>query len=350
MKFGVLHLFESPMGRDDREMVNEQISLMQAAEAYDFDSIWPAEHHFSEYGVCASPAVTLAALASQTERIRLGTGVVVLPLHHPVRVAEEFALLDILSGGRVELGLGRGYQPAEFRGYGVDQTRSRELFDESLEVILRAWRNERLSFHGTHYHFEDVPVRPRPVQVPHPPVWMAALSEESFEKAGRLGLNLLFSPVFGGSLQVAADQFKRYRDALDRAGYDPETREVGALVMVYAGRTQEQAREEFAPSVHWYLRTYSERVAPHVGEPAIKGYENYTLLRDVTKVLQWDQLLQVGAAICGEVDYVTERIAEIGERVGVSTLLCWTRMGGLPTELVLAHMGAMRDHVMPALR
>lgn len=350
MKFGVLHLFESPMGRSDSEMVREQISLMQVAEDYGFDSIWPAEHHFSEYGVCASPAVTLAALAGTTRCIRLGTGVVVLPLHHPVRVAEEFALLDILSGGRVELGVGRGYQPAEFRGYAVDQTRSRDLFDESLEVILRAWRDERLSFKGEHYQFEDVDVRPRPLQQPHPPVWMAALSEDSFEKAGRLGLNLLFSPVFGGSLEVAAGLFKRYRDALEKAGYDPSTRDVGALVMIYAGRSQEQARQEFAPSVIWYLRTYSRHVAPHVGEPAIKGYENYTLLRDATKVLEWDQLLQVGAAICGEADYVTERIAEIRDRIGVTTLLCWTRMGGLPTERVLGHMAAMRDHVMPALR
>jgi natural product biosynthesis luciferase-like monooxygenase protein len=350
MKFGVLHLFESPMGRSDKEMVDEQISLMQAAEDHGFDSIWPAEHHFSEYGVCASPAVTLAVLARTTRRIRLGTGVVVLPLHHPVRVAEEFALLDILSNGRVELGVGRGYQPSEFRGYAVDQTRSRELFDESLEVILRAWRNERLSFEGRHYRFEDVEVRPRPLQQPHPPVWMAALSEESFEKAGRHGLNLLFSPVFGGSLQAAADQFKRYRDALEKAGYDPATREVGALVMVYAGRTQEQAREEFAPSVTWYLRTYSKYVAPHVGEPAVEGYENYTLLRDVTQVLEWDQLVQVGAAICGEADYVAERIAEIRDEIGVSTLLCWTRMGGLSTERVLAHMETMRDHVMPGLR
>ncbi len=350
MKFGVLHLFESPMGRSDSEMVEEQISLMQTAEDYGYDSIWPAEHHFNEYGVCASPALTLAALARTTTRIRLGTGVVVLPLHHPVRVAEDFAMLDILSGGRVDLGLGRGYQPHEFNGMAVDQTQSKELFDEGLEVILRSWRDERLNFKGKHYEFQDVDVRPRPVQQPHPPIWMACLSEESFEKAGRLGLNLLFSPVFGGSLEAAAGLFRRYRDALEKAGYDPATREVGALVMTYAGRTQEQAREEFAPSVEWYLRTYSKVVAPHVGQPAISGYENYTMLRDVTKVLQWDQLLQVGAAVCGEPDYVTEQLTEMRDRIGITTLLCWTRMGGLPTDLVLGHMESMRDQVMPALR
>jgi len=350
MKFGMLHLFESPAGRTDQEMVDDQISLMQAAEDYGFDSVWPAEHHFSEYGVCASPALTLATLARTTRRIRLGTGVVVLPLNHPIRVAEDFAMLDVLSGGRVELGVGRGYQPSEFQGYAVDQTRSKELFSESLEVIRRAWKDERLCFEGKHYRFHDVQIRPRPLQRPHPPIWMAALSEESFEKAGRLGLNLLFSPVFGGSLQAATDLFKRYRDAFDAAGHDPSTRQIGTLIMIYAGRTQEQARQEFAPSVIWYMRTYGRFVAPHVGQDPIEGYENYTLFRDAAQVLDWDQLLATGAVICGEADYVTERLAEIRDSIGVTTMLCWTRMGGLPRELVMAHMEYMRDRVMPALR
>lgn len=349
MKFGALHLFESPEGRTDREMVDEQLALMQAAEDHGFDSVWPAEHHFSEYGVCASPAVTLAALARTTRRIRLGTGVVVLPLNHPIRVAEDFAMLDVLSGGRVELGVGRGYQPAEYRGYAVDQTRSKSLFDESLEVIRQAWTRDTVEFDGEHYRFHDVAVRPRPLQQPHPPLWMAALSEDSFEKAGRLGLNLLFSPVFGGSIQTAATLFKRYRDALEAHGHDPATREVGALIMVYAGRTQEQAREEFAPSVIWYMRTFSRHVAPHVGHDPVPGYEQYTVYRDAAAVLEWDQLLATGVTICGEADYVTARIAEIAD-IGVTHLLCWTRMGGLPTDRVLSHMEYMRDRVMPDLR
>lgn len=136
MKFGMLHLFENPAGRTEREIVHEQLTLMQAAETYGFDSVWPAEHHFSEYGYCASPALSLAALARQTKRVRLGTGVVVLPLNHPLRVAEDFALLDLMSDGRVDLGVGRGYQPLEFSRYGVDQTRTRAMFDEAIEVSV----------------------------------------------------------------------------------------------------------------------------------------------------------------------------------------------------------------------
>src|SRR5690606_37223043 len=127
MRLGMLHLFENPIGKTEHEIVREQMELMVAAEDLGFDSIQPAEHHFSEYGYLASPQVSLAAVAARTSRIRLGTGVVVLPFHNPIRVAEDFAFLDLLSDGRVDLGVGRGYQPMEYRGFGVDQTQSREI-------------------------------------------------------------------------------------------------------------------------------------------------------------------------------------------------------------------------------
>ena len=350
MKFGMLHLFESPMGRSDKEMVDEQVAIMQAAEDLGYDSIWPAEHHFTEYGFCASPALTLAAVARTTKRIRLGTGIVVLPFNHPVRVAEDYAMLDLLSGGRVDLGVGRGYQPTEFQGYGVDQSRSREIFDESIEIIHRAWTEERLDFEGRHYRFHDVLVRPRPLQKPHPPIWMAALSEETYEKAGRLGFNLLCSPVFGGSLPEAKKRIERYREALEQAGHDPATKDIGALVMVYAGATQEEARRDFAEPVIWYFRTFGKYVAPKLGQPAVESYEWYTTIRDLAGVVEWEQLLEHGAVICGEPDYVGERVAELRDLFGITHLLCWTRLGGLSTAKVTGHMERMRDRVMPALR
>lgn len=350
MKFGMLHLFESPMGRSDEEMVAEQLDLMESAEDLGFDSVWPAEHHFSEYGFCASPALSLAAIARRTKRLRLGTGVVVLPFHNPVRIAEDFAMLDNLSGGRVELGVGRGYQPIEYEGFGVDQTKSREIFDESLEVIRRAWTCERLDFEGKHYRFHDVEVRPKPLQRPHPPIWLAALSEETFAKAGQIGANLLCSPVFGGSLMVARERIERYRVALETEGHDAASREVGALVMVYVADTQEQARREFADPVIWYFRTFGKYVAPKLGLPPVESYEWYTQIRDLASVVEWDQLLEHGAVICGEPDHVAERIAELRDVVGVDHLLCWTRLGGLAPSKVTHHMELMRDRVMPALR
>ena len=125
MQFGMLHLLENPVERTEQQIVKEQMAILRAAEDLGFDSVWPAEHHLSEYGYCVSTAMMLAALTESTKRIRLGTGIVVLPFHNPIRVAEEFALLDLMSDGRVDFGIGRGYQPHEFRGYGVDQAKSR---------------------------------------------------------------------------------------------------------------------------------------------------------------------------------------------------------------------------------
>ena len=338
MKFGMLHLFESPVGRTEQEMLNEQIDLMQAAEDLGYDSVWPAEHHFSEYGLCSSIALALAAVARTTRRIRLGSGVVVLPFHHPIRVAEEFAMIDLISDGRVDFGVGRGYQPIEFQGFGIDQSKSKEIYDESLEIIRRAWTQETVDFQGKHFQLKDVAVRPKPLQRPHPPIWMAALSDGTFEQAGRLGYNLLCSPVFGGSLQVAKDNIKRYRDALVAAGHDPSTRQVGALVMVYAGETQERAREDFAQSVLWYFRTLGKYVAPKVGQPSVPSYEGYETMRDMASAVEWDELLGHGTVICGETDFVTERVEEIRDVVGIDHMLSWTRVGGLAEDKVLGHV------------
>lgn len=115
MKFGMLHLFESPVDKTEHQVMKEQLDLMRSAEDLGFDSVWPAEHHFSDYGYCASPALSLAAIASVTKRIRLGTGVIVLPFHNPIRVAEELAMLDLMSDGRLDFGVGRGYQPLDLR-------------------------------------------------------------------------------------------------------------------------------------------------------------------------------------------------------------------------------------------
>ncbi len=117
MKFGMLHLFENPAGKSEHQVLKEEMNLMRGAEDLGFDSVWASEHHFSEYGFCASPALTLAALAPVTKNIRLGTGVTVLPFNHPLRIAEDIALLDLISDGRVDFGVGRGFQPIEYRGF-----------------------------------------------------------------------------------------------------------------------------------------------------------------------------------------------------------------------------------------
>jgi len=324
--------------------------MIGRAESLGFASAWVAEHHFSEYGVCASPALILASAARVTRRIRLATGVVTLPFHHPVRVAEEYAILDLLSDGRVDLGVGRGFQPVEFLGYGIDHTCSSEMFDEAVHIIRRAWTNDRVDFAGRHFRLERVEVRPRPLQRPHPPMWMAAVSEASFEKAGALGLNLLCSPVFGDSVDGLAMLLERYRSAWKASGRTPaQGGRVALMCMIFVGKTMDVAEQCFRGPATWQFESlFGYRSVGSIGAVA-PGLETYARIRDQALVVGWDELVERGAIVCGDATYVRDRLAEICNRLHVSDLLCWTRVGGLSDDIVLDSMTRLIEHVGPEL-
>jgi alkanesulfonate monooxygenase SsuD/methylene tetrahydromethanopterin reductase-like flavin-dependent oxidoreductase (luciferase family) len=272
MKFGMLHFFEHAAGgKTEHQIVREQLDCMRAAEDMGFDSIWAPEHHFTEYGFCASPMLTLAAMSSVTKRIRLGSGVVVLPFNDPVRVAEEGAMIDLMSGGRLELGVGRGFQPVEYRGFAVDQSKSREIFEEALQVIVQAWTEGRVSFKGAHFDIPEHSVRPVPMQKPHPPIWVAAVSDDTFALAGRLGFNLLCSLVYGFKSDYTALLLSTYRNSLRVHGHNPAQREVGALCMVYCAESTHQARQDFGGPVLWYFRTIANYITPPAGQKPSPG-------------------------------------------------------------------------------
>ena len=348
MEFGMLHLFENPINKTEREIIKEQMELMLAAESLGFDSTWPAEHHFSEYGFCASPQLTLAALAMKTTRLRLCTGVVVLPFHHPVRVAEDFAFLDQLSDGRISLGLGRGYQPVEYRGYGVDQTRSREIFNEGVEIIRQAWTQDRVNFSGNHYQISDLEVRPHPYQKPTPPMYSAVLSPESFRLAGRSGMHLMMSAAFGATAEQAQQGIAEYRLGREEAGLDPMGGRIACLLMVYTADSVDQAHREFKDPVEWYYRTIAKYVADR--GRVVKGYEMYSRTQQVASNLKFETLLEGTSMVCGDPDHCAERLIELTNAYGFNELLVWTRLGGLDTKKVLRSMELLSDRVMPVVR
>ena len=352
MKLGMLHLFENPVGKTEHQVIQEHMELMYEAEALGFDSVWPAEHHFSEYGYCASPQVSLAAVAARTTRIRLGTGVVVLPFHNPIRVAEDFAFLDLLSDGRLDLGIGRGYQPAEYRGFGLaaEQANSRQMFDESITLIRKCWTEERVTFKGKYYQADDLMVRPKPLQKPHPPVYMACLSAESFRLAGRYGFNVLMSGAFGLSADGARAGIADYRAGRKEAGLNPKGGNVALLLKVYAADSMDRARAEYAGPVTWYYRTIAKYVAPPAGQAAIKSYELYSQTRGAAETLNFDDLANGPLMVCGDVDHCVEKLAKLTADFGFDELLCWTRIGGLDNRKVLHAMELMSGEVMPRVR
>jgi alkanesulfonate monooxygenase SsuD/methylene tetrahydromethanopterin reductase-like flavin-dependent oxidoreductase (luciferase family) len=177
MKFSAFLLFHRPdQTRSIKDVYDYNLRVAALLEELDFDGLWVSEHHFRDYGTVPNIFTMLAYLAGRTERIRLGSGVVVLPLHDPVHVAEEAAMVDLLSGGRLDLGVGRGYQSIEFDGFGRDLSEARERFDEALDTITGLWANETYQHEGRFYRTGEVNLLPRPVQQPHPPLYVAAVS------------------------------------------------------------------------------------------------------------------------------------------------------------------------------
>jgi alkanesulfonate monooxygenase SsuD/methylene tetrahydromethanopterin reductase-like flavin-dependent oxidoreductase (luciferase family) len=177
MKFGLHYQLPCHDGQSAVQRYRDTIEQAAHAEALGFESVWPVEQHFdTDLSILSAPLLMLAAVAERTRTLRLGIAIILLPLSHPVRMAEEIATLDVISNGRAEFGMGRGSLPEHFTGFGIPQAENRDRFIEGLDVILKAWSSERLSYHGRFFDLEDLSVVPKPVQQPHPPIRVAANS------------------------------------------------------------------------------------------------------------------------------------------------------------------------------
>jgi len=271
----------------------------------------------------------------------------VLPFNDPIRAAEESAIVDLISDGRFDLGVGRGFQPVEYQAVGVDQSKSRDIFEEALEVILRAWGEDPVSFKGHHFEIAPQSVRPKPLQKPHPPVWIAAITEPSFELAGSRGFNLLCSLVYGFKSERLRELLSNYHETLRSCGHNPDEREVGAVCMVYCSDSIQEARQAFAGPVLWYYRSIASLVAPPRGQPPAEGYEDYPGIREAARTVQWDELLASGAVICGNPESCIRQIEALQTKYNFTQILCWTRLSGLEHRKVLRSMELMQRHVIP---
>jgi len=223
MKFG---LFGGARARGgpagDSDGYHHFINYVIEAERLGFSSVFLVEHHFTGFGQVSASLNLLSYLAARTERIRLGTAVVVLPWHNPVLVAEEAATLDLLSNGRLDFGVGKGYRPYEFSGFCIPQDEATARFDEAIDVIRRAWTSKgRFSYSGKLWHYDNIVVEPAPIQQPHPPFWLGAGSAESIQRAARDGYNLLLDQI--APVDVIIDRVRVFREECERSGrpYDP---------------------------------------------------------------------------------------------------------------------------------
>jgi luciferase family oxidoreductase group 1 len=339
MNFGTFLLMQSPSARSSQEIFARGVEMAQAAETLNFRNVWLAEHHFSTYGYLSRPAQMATYIAAKTTRLRVGTAVIVVPLHHPLVIAEEIATLDLLAGGRVDIGLGRGYQHYEFERFGLELESGRQRWEESVDIILKALEGRPFTYDGKLFKIPETTIFPQPLQKPRPPIWITAQSPDSVENAVRRGFNVLT-----GGFGVPIERMAEFRKLFDRvvAEVKPATPlSVGVQRAVYVTDNQADARAA-AEEARWNmrvtlsLRNHYERVeqgraiaVPAPTEP------------DVDDLL--DRFLVIGTP-----DTCIRQIRRIQELVGITHFNCSFWFGDLEHARVLRSMELFAREVMPA--
>src|SRR5882672_5235739 len=259
MDFGIFMEFEIRQGGDQASAFREGFELVDAAEAWGLDGVWLGEMHFTPArSVLAAPIVVASSIATRTTRLRIGMAVQVLPLNNPLRIAEEAATVDHISAGRFDFGIGRSGFPRVYDLYGVPYAESQARFREALEIILEAWKGEPFSYEGQYWSFENATVAPRPYQLPHPPIRMAATTEETFPKVGEMGLPI-FVGLRGMDISTLRHHVLAYRPAWRDAGHAGNGN-VYLRIPVYAAAERLQARVERLAGLS-YEQILAERVA-----------------------------------------------------------------------------------------
>ena len=347
MKFATFMLNENRHGQVPGEILNRSIEEAVLAENLGFDAVWLAEHHFSDYGVAPSTAVLAAAIAARTSTIRIGTGVLVLPFQDPLRAAEDFAVLDQISGGRLDFGVGRGYQPHEFAGFGVDMAESRDRFDEVLDIIEGLWSNETFSYHGKYYQVDEVSLMPRPLQQPTPPIWVAAVSPDSFERVARMGKPFMTAPSIA-SLEKVRKNFDIYTKTLAEEGIDLDPT-FPVQRHVYIGADEADAYETPREAFMWYQNRNQQLMATKTGQHD-PSYAFYAKAQSNKQDLDYDVLVNSESTLLCTAAQAIDRIKKIEEVLDLNYLLGTFQFGGLTKEHAEASMRRFAEDVMPAFR
>jgi alkanesulfonate monooxygenase SsuD/methylene tetrahydromethanopterin reductase-like flavin-dependent oxidoreductase (luciferase family) len=347
MDFGLFIEFPCREGMTEREAFAECFALADEAEASGVDSVWLAEYHFSPISVLSSPITIASAIAARTERIRIGLAVVLLPLGNPIHLAEDIATLDHISLGRVEFGVGRGTFPDTHDGFNSPFAESRERFDEYLEVILKAWTMERFSFMGKHYHCEDLYVRPKPLQTPHPPIRVGITSEVSFPLVGRMGYPIIINPSRVFALSELGAYIQQYRQAWHDAGHRG-TPQVGLRVPLYVAETAERAYDEPKASTMMAVQGLGNRVASSASRLGTTG--DWSAEAEHLRGMSYDDWLR-DKVVYGTPEAVVDRLRQLIEELDLTQILYEVNYGRhLPYELQLKNLRLINERVIPEFK
>ncbi|HJU28060.1 MAG TPA: LLM class flavin-dependent oxidoreductase [Candidatus Binataceae bacterium] len=332
VKLGYQFDFRNPpgSGRSFAAVYAEMFRQAERAEELGFDSLWLTEHHFTDDGYLPSMIPMAAALAARTSRVTIGTYVLLAPFHHPVKLAEDAAVTDVISNGRLRLGLGLGYRPEEFEGFGVRRNERLGRTLETIEIMRRAWTGDRFDYAGKHFNFRGVRVLPRPVSQPHPEILWGAAAPKAIERAARLDLG--FACV-GGRREVDV-----YHNALRALGKDPSRYSVVCGRIVHIAPTPERAWEEAGPAMMYQAELYAQWIA--------KGYgrdPNRTFIRPDPERLKRTALL-------GPVDRVRKRLEEVIDETPMTEFIACCQLPGLDPALAMRSLELFGREIAPALK
>jgi alkanesulfonate monooxygenase SsuD/methylene tetrahydromethanopterin reductase-like flavin-dependent oxidoreductase (luciferase family) len=354
MRFGWLTLGHSPSPEGDYTAIRDLVTEACFAETAGFDGIWLTEHNFTGESVYCDPIPFASVVAARTSRIRIGFAVIQLALRHPIRLATELALLDNLSDGRIDVGVGHGtnYNEYEFVGYGLRSDDSRERMEETLDVMLRAWSGAPLVHHGKFYQLSLPELRPRPRQRPHPPIWRAASSAGSVRECGRMGAPMMTARI---PLARVRERIELYEAGLAESGLDAATRqrrreEAAVWRFVYVAESQAQAEDELGAALletrrHMVHARATHNPADYKVEASRTNPWNDPLVRHEDGVRY---SLETGA-LCGTARRVAEQVAELRE-AGVHHVLCQMTCGYLPHPQIMSSMRRFGADVAPRFR
>jgi len=346
MEFGTFYQLPCAPGQSPLQRYEDTLMQIQHADSLGLDVAWLAElHFFPTFSIMPSPLLVASALAQRTSRIRLGIAVNLLPLHNPLRNAEDAATLDILSNGRLEYGVGRGSIPLHFAGYNVSLEESRERFLEALDVVLLAWTTDSLSQEGKYYEYQDVQVVPKPLQKPHPPIRIACNSSDSFQLAGERGWRIFSSSVIVPAPRLQHD-ITTYNILLSEHGAPRCGDEVAIMAPIYVAPSLAKAREHPEASIMHYFRTLRDMYNAW----QVRELAHLPRLQELQERLQkmtYDQVLDT-IAIFGDPAYCIERLHWFKETFGMNQFICWFNTGGkLPHKQVMESMRLFAEQVMP---
>jgi alkanesulfonate monooxygenase SsuD/methylene tetrahydromethanopterin reductase-like flavin-dependent oxidoreductase (luciferase family) len=348
MDFGIFMEFEV-RAATQAAAFQEGFRLVDAAEAWGLDIAWLGEMHFSPArSVLSAPIAVACAIATRTRRLRVGTAVQVLPLSNPLRIAEEAATLDHISGGRFDFGIGRSGFPRVYDIYGVAYAESQGRFHEALDIILEAWKGEPFNHEGEFYRFQNAHVAPRPYQLPHPPLRMAATTEETFPRVGQMGL-----PIFVGLRGMDIPDLQRcleaYRSAWREAGH-PGDGDVCLRIPLYAAPTEAAAREEPCETLSFYFGRQAELTRGAVGREGAGPAERQQARVDRLAGLSYDEILQHRVAV-GSPNGLVDRLGTLREQLGLSGIAAELNAGGLLSPAQAERtLRIMTQDVMPAFK